>query len=251
MKFYSQQGEDIFIFLNFINQKRNDGIFLELGAHDGIQSSNTKFFEDFLNFTGILIEPSPTSFNKLIENRKKSKCYNFAINKNDEDLEFLENGPVSGIPSYIPNELFELWHKNSRKINVKSIPINKIINKENTKYIDFFSLDVEGAEDIVLDTMDWNIEIYVICIELHGYDVEKDEYCRNILKNKGFIFKTRIVVNEFWINENYSRKNVLYKQMKHKFRNLNDYGEHLFISPYSINEITKNLIEYQEKYKIT
>jgi len=44
--FYSQQGEDIYIYNNFINKICPDGLFVELGAMDGIVYSNTKFFED-------------------------------------------------------------------------------------------------------------------------------------------------------------------------------------------------------------
>ena len=40
-----------------------------MGALDGIKYSNTKFFEELLNWTGILIEPNPVMFNKLIKNR--------------------------------------------------------------------------------------------------------------------------------------------------------------------------------------
>ena len=56
--YYSQQGEDIYIYYNFINKICTDGIFIELGAMDGITYSNTKFFEDKLQFTGTLIEPT-------------------------------------------------------------------------------------------------------------------------------------------------------------------------------------------------
>jgi hypothetical protein len=34
--FYSQQGEDVYIYKNFINKVSPDGIFVELGAMDGI-----------------------------------------------------------------------------------------------------------------------------------------------------------------------------------------------------------------------
>jgi len=34
--FYSQLGEDLYIFKNFINKIVKDGIFIELGALDGI-----------------------------------------------------------------------------------------------------------------------------------------------------------------------------------------------------------------------
>ena len=57
--FYSQQGEDFFIFRNFINLPTKDGIFLELGACDGLLYSNTMFFEKylglFLSFLVLLI----------------------------------------------------------------------------------------------------------------------------------------------------------------------------------------------------
>jgi hypothetical protein len=50
--FYSQQGEDIYIYNNFINKIVPDGTFIELGAMDGVIYSNTKFFEDTLKFSG-------------------------------------------------------------------------------------------------------------------------------------------------------------------------------------------------------
>lgn len=72
--FYSQQGEDIFVFRNFINQKRMDGIFVELGALDGITYSNIKFFEDNLDFKGVLIEPITHWYNKMVLIRSNSTC---------------------------------------------------------------------------------------------------------------------------------------------------------------------------------
>ena len=46
--FYSQQGEDCYIFNNYINTQREDGTFVELGAMDGLWYSNTKFFVTYL-----------------------------------------------------------------------------------------------------------------------------------------------------------------------------------------------------------
>jgi hypothetical protein len=58
LTFYSQQGEDMYVYKKFINKVANDGIFVELGGLDGITYSNTKFFEDTLSFSGLLIEPT-------------------------------------------------------------------------------------------------------------------------------------------------------------------------------------------------
>jgi len=59
---------------------------------------------------------------------------------------------------------------------VNTTTLDNIFNEENITYIDFFSLDVEGGELDVLNTINWsNISIYLICIELDGHNKEKDE----------------------------------------------------------------------------
>ena len=45
MEFYSQWGQDKYIYNNFFKNKK-DGFFLEIGADDGVRFSNCKFFED-------------------------------------------------------------------------------------------------------------------------------------------------------------------------------------------------------------
>jgi len=45
--------------------KKRDGIFIDIGAFDGMEDSNSLFFEETRNWTGICIEPSPLEFNKL------------------------------------------------------------------------------------------------------------------------------------------------------------------------------------------
>jgi hypothetical protein len=52
--------------LNFLNYR--NGFYIEIGAYDGIQESNTLFFEKYKNWRGILVEPSEQYF-RLIKNR--------------------------------------------------------------------------------------------------------------------------------------------------------------------------------------
>ena len=65
MKFYSQYKQDEWLYNNHFKNKKN-GTFLEIGADDGIDKSNTKFFED-LGWVGMCIEASPKRF-KLLKN---------------------------------------------------------------------------------------------------------------------------------------------------------------------------------------
>ena len=49
MQFFSQQGEDIFVFRNFINQHVKDGIYVELGndsCYLGIEFTVTYLIKD-------------------------------------------------------------------------------------------------------------------------------------------------------------------------------------------------------------
>ena len=61
--------------LNYINFSY--GFFIECGANDGVNQSNTWYLEKYLNWKGILIEPLKEQFKELIKNRShKNYFYN-------------------------------------------------------------------------------------------------------------------------------------------------------------------------------
>ena len=240
--FYSQQGEDIYIYDNFINKTVPDGTFIELGAVDGVIYSNTKFFEDKLKFSGILIEPT-NQYIKLIQNRPHCKCYNIAVNYTNEKVKFLGDFATAGLVTTMDEKFKNIWHQDSSEYYVDGEPISEIIKKSNMKYIDLFTIDVEGGELVVLETMDFSIPIYLICIELDGHNIEKDDKCRKILIEQGFVLKKRLAINEFWINENYFRKELLYDTSvpKFKFEEITDLGIFPYIAPHLIYDLEKAL----------
>ena len=69
MTFHSQCGEDKWILENLISPGHDLGTFCEVGAYDGVLSSNTKVFED-LGWTGILVEADPHLAALCWRNRK-------------------------------------------------------------------------------------------------------------------------------------------------------------------------------------
>lgn len=206
--YYSQQGEDEFLFKNFLNYK--NGFFIELGAMDGIMYSNTLFFEETLNWSGILIEPT-SQYNSLVVNRPN--CYNFnvAISEIEGELEFLGDGALGGIKSTMPDGHLFGWGIDKQKpyIVKTNTFLNLLSEIRKTKEIDrvdFFSIDVEGGELEVLLTYDWSIPTYLILIEMAKFDLEKDEACRKILINKNFVLESKIGCNEIWINNFFKKK---------------------------------------------
>ena len=86
--------------------------------------------------------------------------------------------------------------------------MSSILQESKLKYIDLFFIDVEGSELDVLNTMDWSIPVYIICIEMHSYESrqKEQEEIRKILTDKGFTYKKTIAEDEIWVNESYFRK---------------------------------------------
>jgi hypothetical protein len=198
----SQQGEDKFLYDNFLNYK--NGFFIELGAMDGIIYSNSYFFEKSLDWTGILIEPT---VDVSVLNRNRPMCYNFscAISKNEGMVEFVGDGALGGITSSMPDGHYFGWDLDKKsKYFVFGRPIRDIIYEvdklKKIEKIDFLSLDVEGGELEVLMTYPFEIPTYVVLIEMTNYDIEKNEKCRNILRTNGFEYNSVIGCNEIWIN---------------------------------------------------
>jgi FkbM family methyltransferase len=246
--FYSQIGEDILIYNNYINKIKNDGTYIEIGASDGLAYSNTKFFNEKLGFKGILIEPVPELFKELKENRPQDILINAAVDYEEGLSKFIGENTCSGLDKYLSEPLRDKYLKGSKEYLVNTYPISKIIQDSGLKYIDYFSIDVEGGELCLLETMDWTIPVYIITIELNEklnetneIDRKKNQKCRDLLIKKGFTFIKKIDINEFWINKNYFRANLLYDKFVPKFNNLHEAGSHIYMAEHVKKDIEKNL----------
>ena len=83
MTYYSQSSEDEFLNTYYFKNKKN-GLYLELGALDGVLYSNTKYFEDSHDWSGILIEPHPLKFELLKKNRPNNFLFNNLVSNKKE-----------------------------------------------------------------------------------------------------------------------------------------------------------------------
>ena len=206
------------------SMKNVDGIFIEVGAFDGITYSNTKTMEDSLHWNGILIEPSPSSFEKILRNRPNAIKVPCAISTSSDDfIEFVgDNCAVGGlihilekcVNSHTNKEWISAWNLNNIPIDVQTEKLSNILQNNKIKYIDFLSIDVNGSELEVLETMDWSIPIYIIVLDVStwgNFGKTMTTKCREILSSKGFIMDEKLDMDEIWINNNYFRKKLLRK----------------------------------------
>ena len=215
--YYSQCQEDVFLNETIFKNKQN-GVYIELGALDGVLYSNTKFFEDSLNWTGILIEPHPEKFKLLQTNRPNNFLFNNLVSCHKEPLEFRYfvdcHAAVSGVENTLSQHHFDVYFDSNDAGN-KALPQSKmfitprtlteIVKETNVKHIDLLSLDVEGHEYEVLLSWDFSTPIDVILIEtLGGSQCEKEELCRQLLIKNGYRFDVKYKHNEVFILEKYT-----------------------------------------------
>ena len=215
MIYYSQCQEDHFLNETIFKNKKN-GIYIELGALDGILYSNKKFFEDSLNWTGILIEPHPDKFKSLLINRPNNYLFNNLVSCYKEPLEFRYfvdcHAAVSGVVNTLSQHHFDTYFESSNIWN-QSLPQNKIfiepkslteiVKKTNITHIDLLSLDVEGHEYEVLKSWDFSIPIDIVLIETLDVQPERDELCREILLKNNYKFITKYKHNEIYAINTY------------------------------------------------
>jgi len=211
---YSQCGEDIFLNDHYFKNKKG-GHFIELGALDGVLYSNTKMFEDSLQWEGVLIEPHPYQFEKLQRNRPCCHLFHSLISNRTDELifkYFLDgHAAVSGVKETLPEILLELFHENTEweylskgEIYIKPQTLTDILKKTPFQHFDLLSLDVEGHEYEVLQSWDFSIPIDVILIESLGV-VEKDEQCAEILTRNGYVFDTDYKHNKIFLHESFRK----------------------------------------------
>jgi len=206
VKFYSQQDEEKYIIQYLLKEKITDGTFLEVGGCDGILYNNTKTLEDFFNFTGILIEPQPSYFKRLVVNRPKCLCFNYAISCFKENkVEFIGDNACGGILQ-TQNTNINKW-PHWKPYYTPNISLSNLINtKTNFTYIDFMIIDVEGGEVNLLKSFDFDIDVFCIIIEAHSNQDHSE--MMNILYKNGFVYKERQRGNQVWINHNSKRKHL-------------------------------------------
>jgi FkbM family methyltransferase len=193
--FNSQDKQDEYLETNIFKGFKN-GVYVDVGAHDGLTINNTLYFEKNNNWTGINIEPIKDVFDKLVINRPKNININCAVCNLDGETEFLCNKGYTEMISGIKNtfdsrHLERLKNENiqmgsrTEVIKVKTKKLETIFDENNITHVHYLSIDVEGAEFEVIKSINFDeVFIDVICFENNYQDASIPiiEY----LKEKGY-----------------------------------------------------------------
>jgi FkbM family methyltransferase len=172
----AQLRQDLFV-LSETNFLRG-GYFVEFGATNGIDLSNTYLLEKEYRWSGILAEPATVWKRQLNENRPNSFIENRCVwSASNCILTFNEtNMPeLSTIDSYSLNDRHGGTRLTGHKYDVMTISLNDLLKKYKApKYIDYLSIDTEGTEFEILNAFDFNEWTFGIITIEHNYTPSRE-----------------------------------------------------------------------------
>jgi FkbM family methyltransferase len=187
---YSQLGQDLEIIKKYNHKK--GGFFLEIGASDGIQMSNTYLLEKHYDWKGICVEPIPHKYELLCKNRPNSFCSNEAVyNESDKEVVFdIANNcnMASGISEHIDCHR-DYVNSNKTTIVVRTITMNDLLEKYGApRFIEYLSLDTEGSEYEILKATDFDKYTFGYIDVEHNYFEPRRTEIRELLLSKGYVY---------------------------------------------------------------
>jgi hypothetical protein len=152
-----------------VDDASNAGTYIELGAFDGSQEANTRFFDVCLGWKGLLIEGNPENFQKVIQARPNAHRMSFAPSCSAEYEAVNETVPFYRYPMTNVGLVGKaLTYTGKPTVDVPCGPLTPVLQDVfEGERISLFVLDVEGSESLVLDTIDFEaVMIEVMMIEV-------------------------------------------------------------------------------------
>ncbi len=205
VKTLSQAKQDLWVIEDVFAYKKN-GFFLELGSADGIALSNTYLLERRYNWNGICIEANPWYYQEAVINRKV-KVINACVDDSVGSARFSTNGLLGGIIDADTDNSDHLDDKSNDNLgeilSIPTVPLVDILNQNQApKVIDYFSIDIEGAETRVLKNFPFDQYTFLaITIERPSKELEA------LLEKNGYLLvKTIPWLDSFYIHKSHQKR---------------------------------------------
>ncbi len=203
MRYYGQNGEDFLLWSLFT--PGDAGFFVDVGAFDGVHTSNTLSFAQ-QGWTGLCIEPHPGYYPLLVRNRPESVCLQTAC-VGDPTL-------TEATMLIEPLGLFSGFHVNANpnmqgyyrarsmeypgltEYVAPAATLDALLREHAPQRdrIDVLSLDVEGAEPDVMNGL--TLPARVVAAEANT--PEAAEKLQSVMTAKGYLFARQLMWNYFF-----------------------------------------------------
>lgn len=197
----AQHGEDLLLAERFAG--RDTGYFVEVGALDGEDLSNTFYFEKALGWSGVLVEANPEQARACRRNRPRSHVAEVAaVAPGHEGTVVLEVADRHA--GFSTLSASRTYHRILAERNITTTPVevpattlDAVLAEVGPSRIDFVTIDVEGHERAVLAGFDlrrWRPEVVL----LESATGAPDLRISWMLFRAGYARVRRVVVNDWY-----------------------------------------------------
>ena len=166
----SQLGQDVFALL--VSDFVRDGFFVEFGASDGVNLSNTYILEKYYGWRGILSEPGKAWHGNLYQNRNCIIDTHCVWSSTGSILDFTETsvGELSTISIFASSDSHFTRRDPVNLYSVESISLFDLLVKNTSpQKIDFLSIDTEGSEFEILMNFRFDKYKFSLIVCEHNY----------------------------------------------------------------------------------
>ena len=149
-KWFSQYRQDEIV-SKLLHGKRG-GYFIDLAANDAVRLSNTYALETHFGWKGLCLEPNPIYWTGL-SYRKCDVVAAIVGNRTMEEISFRfprSKAPKGGILGGSFDNKSDQWNEGHPRFTVSLLEVFQKFHVP--KIIDYISLDIEGAEDLVMSS---------------------------------------------------------------------------------------------------
>lgn len=165
--------------------KRN-GYFVDIGAAEPVNSSNTVMLEREFGWHGICCEANPNYRAALLANRDcvvDSRC---VWTNTGETLPFHFAHTLATLSEFVGSDHHAKARRDADVGMVETVSLNDVLTTHGApRHIDFLSIDTEGSELAILEGFDFSAASFgFICVE-HNYAANRIAI-KDLLESKGY-----------------------------------------------------------------
>lgn len=202
MEFVGQKDQDRWI-IEEVFPGRREGIFLDLAATDGVSHNNTVLLERALGWRGLCVEPNPGYYPHLTRNRSCATS-DACVDETAGEVDFLPNEGLGGIIAddtdntpLIRAQLLAESYAAGKVLRLPTTTLEALLDHYSLPaVIDYFSLDVEGAETRILRSFPFHRYRFM------AMTIERPtpELNARLLAN-GYVFVKNLNFDSFYVHE--------------------------------------------------